>query len=70
MKTFLFFIFSVCCSALYAVPVWDGISVSEEFSGGDGSERNPWQIHSPQDLALLSRQVNGGKPSPDSTSYL
>ena len=61
MKTFLFFIFSVCCSALYAVPVWDGISVSEEFSGGDGSERNPWQIHLPQDLALLSRQVNGGE---------
>ena len=61
MKTFLFFIFSVCCSALYAAPVWDGISVSEEFSGGDGSERNPWQIHSPQDLALLSRQVNEGE---------
>ena len=59
--TFTFLLLYAFSVTTFAASTWDGISVSEEFSGGDGSERNPWQIHSPQDLALLSRQVNGGE---------
>ena len=59
--TFTFLLLYTLSITTFAANTWDGASVSEEFSGGDGSERNPWQIHSPQDLALLSRQVNEGE---------
>lgn len=59
--TFTFLLLYTLSITTFAANTWDGASVSEEFSGGDGSERNPWQIHSPQDLVLLSRQVNEGE---------
>ena len=47
----------------YAIPgntvLWDGTSVSTEFSG-DGSEENPFLIKSGADLKLLQESVNGG----------
>ncbi|MBO7618347.1 MAG: hypothetical protein J6T22_14245, partial [Bacteroidales bacterium] len=40
-------------------PCWDG-SVAEAYEGGDGTEGNPYQIATPQQLALLAQQTNTG----------
>lgn len=44
----------------YGEDQWDG-SISEGFSGGDGSVMNPWQINSAADLAYLAYATNSGK---------
>lgn len=36
---------------------WDG-SVSVDFAGGNGTEKEPFEIASAQDLALLAKKVN------------
>ena len=38
-------------------PCWDG-SVAEAYDGGDGTEAHPYQIATPQQLALLAQQTN------------
>ena len=40
-------------------PCWDG-SVANAYDGGDGTEANPFQIATPQQLALLAQQTNNG----------
>jgi len=40
-------------------PCWNG-SVAEAYDGGDGTEGNPYQIATPQQLALLAQQTNTG----------
>ncbi len=40
-------------------PCWDG-SVADAYEGGDGTEGNPYQIATPQQLALLAQQTNTG----------
>ena len=44
----------------FASGAWDGTSVSSNFSDGNGTEENPWQINSPEQLAFLAQQVNSG----------
>lgn len=39
------------------LPCWDG-TVAETYDGGDGSAENPYQIATPQQLALLAQQTN------------
>ena len=41
------------------LPCWDG-TVAEAYEGGDGSVENPFQIATPQQLALLAQQTNTG----------
>lgn len=61
-----FCLFVVCVNFLFASQLygqerqWDGIfpNVSTNFSGGDGSSENPYQINTAADLALLSVKVN------------
>ena len=36
---------------------WDG-TIAEVYAGGDGTEENPYQIATPQQLALLAYQTN------------
>ena len=38
---------------------WDG-TVAEAYAGGDGTEENPYQIATSQQLALLAQQTNDG----------
>ncbi|MBR1512967.1 MAG: T9SS type A sorting domain-containing protein [Bacteroidales bacterium] len=38
---------------------WDG-TVAEAYAGGDGTPENPYQIATPQQLALLAQQTNTG----------
>lgn len=38
---------------------WDGI-IATEFGGGNGGENSPYLIKSPQQLALLAKNVNAG----------
>ena len=38
---------------------WDG-TVAESYDGGDGTEENPYQIATSQQLALLAQQTNTG----------
>ena len=38
---------------------WDG-SVAESYAGGNGTPENPFQIATPQQLALLAQQTNFG----------
>ena len=49
--------FAMFCGA--QVPCWDG-TVAESYNGGDGSLENPYQIATPQQLALLAQQTNDG----------
>lgn len=61
-----FCIFVVCVNFLFASQLygqeqqWDGTfpNVNTNFSGGDGSSENPYQINTATDLALLSVMVN------------
>lgn len=39
--------------------VWDG-SIAKKFSGGDGTENNPYLISSPEELALMLENFGGG----------
>ena len=49
------------CDAVYPcnTTCWDG-TVADEYEGGDGTEENPYQIATPQQLALLAQQTNDG----------
>ena len=38
---------------------WDG-SVAESYAGGDGTPEHPYQIATPEQLALLAQQTNNG----------
>ena len=38
---------------------WDG-SVASSYDGGDGTPENPYQIATPEQLALLAQQTNNG----------
>ena len=40
---------------------WDGVSAAVGFSGGDGSENNPFLISSENELAKLAKDVNEGE---------
>lgn len=42
------------------VQLWDG-SVSDSYSGGSGTEDDPYLISSPSELALLARETNSGR---------
>jgi hypothetical protein len=50
------------CDAVYPfnTTCWDG-TVAEAYEGGDGTEENPFQIATPQQLALLAQQTNEGE---------
>ena len=43
----------------YNAAKWDG-SIASGYAGGDGTETNPYQISSPEQLAYLAQEVNGG----------
>ena len=49
------------CDAVYPwnTTCWDG-TVAEAYEGGDGTEENPFQIATPQQLALLAEQTYDG----------
>ena len=49
------------CDAVYPFNTncWDG-TVADAYEGGDGTEENPYQIATPQQLALLAQQTNEG----------
>lgn len=49
---------AVCLSAS-AQNAWDGTSSS--WTKGNGTEANPYQIETPQNLSFLKDEVNGGK---------
>ena len=58
----LLFTFIILASALWGgaqVPCWDG-TVAEAYAGGDGTMENPYQIATPEQLALLAEQTNNG----------
>ena len=52
------------CDAVYPynTTCWDG-SVAESYEGGDGTEENPYQIATAQQLALLAQQTIDGTGS-------
>lgn len=61
MKKLLFTII-ILASALWGgaqIPCWDG-TVAEAYAGGDGTMENPYQIATPEQLALLAEQTNNG----------
>ena len=41
------------------IPCWDG-TVAESYAGGTGSASDPFQIATPEQLALLAQQTNSG----------
>lgn len=53
----IFLAFALFCGA--QVPCWDG-TVAASYNGGDGTMENPYQIATPQQLALLAQQTNDG----------
>ena len=58
----LLFTFIILVSALWGgaqIPCWDG-TVAEAYAGGDGTMENPYQIATPEQLALLAEQTNNG----------
>ena len=61
MKQLLFTII-ILASALIGgaqVPCWDG-TVAESYANGEGTMENPYQIATPEQLALLAEQTNNG----------
>ena len=48
------------CPVLAGIGAWDGVSKSTSFSGGTGTEADPYLISCAQDLAYFADQVNGG----------
>lgn len=60
MKKLLFII--ILASAMMGgaqVPCWDG-TIADAYAGGDGTYENPYQIATPEQLALLAEQTNTG----------
>lgn len=55
---------AACCmlpvSGWAQADVWDGSSIANGFSGGDGSEATPFLISSGAELAYLAKGVNDG----------
>ena len=49
------------CDAVlpWQYPCWDG-TVAESYDGGNGTAEDPYQIATPQQLALLAQQTNDG----------
>lgn len=61
MKKLLFTII-LLTSALIGgaqIPCWDG-TVADAYAGGNGTLENPYQIATPEQLALLAEQTNNG----------
>ena len=58
----LLFIIIIFASAMMGgaqVPCWDG-TIADAYAGGDGTYENPYQIATPEQLALLAEQTNTG----------
>ena len=55
-------------SNLHNYKVWDG-SVAEAFSGGDGTERNPYRISTAEELARMAFCVNSGLSKYETANY-
>lgn len=53
----VFLAFALFCGA--QTPCWDG-TVASSYNGGDGTPENPYQIATPEQLALLAQQTNNG----------
>ena len=53
----VFLAFALFCGA--QTPCWDG-TVATSYDGGDGTPENPYQIATPEQLALLAQQTNNG----------
>ena len=53
----VFLAFALFCGA--QTPCWDG-TVATSYDGGDGTPENPYQIATPEQLALLAQQTNTG----------
>ena len=53
----VFLAFALFCGA--QTPCWDG-TVASSYNGGDGTPENPYQIATPEQLALLAQQTNDG----------
>ena len=53
----LLLVFAILCEAQNSC--WDG-TVADAYDGGDGTPENPYQIATPQQLALLAQQTNNG----------
>ena len=62
LTTLILFAFSLgglAQQSIRSTDCWDG-TVAESYDGGDGTEGNPYQIATPQQLALLAQQINSG----------
>jgi len=57
------FVSQLCCfmgvSAADSSKVWDG-KIASSYASGSGSEKDPYIIKTPQQLALLAKNVNNG----------
>ncbi len=51
---------SVPVSARAETDVWDG-TIASGFAGGTGTENDPYQINTAEELAYFAKSVNGGK---------
>ena len=49
--------------------VWDGVTVSSTFSGGNGTMENPYVISSGGDLALLKQLIDGNEGDSYNKAY-
>ena len=58
-KISMLLIFIIIISFNFALANFDG-SVAESFASGTGSQNDPYHINSPEQLALLSQNVNQG----------
>lgn len=47
------------CDNIQPIPCWDG-TVADAYEGGTGTEEDPYQIATPQQLALLAYETNNG----------
>lgn len=57
LKTLILFLAALLPMKISALGVWDG--TSEIWTKGDGTEKNPYQIETPQQLAFVAEMVNG-----------
>ncbi len=51
---------AVPVSARAETDVWDG-TIASGFAGGTGTENDPYQINTAEELAYFAKSVNGGK---------
>lgn len=51
---------AVPVSARAETDVWDG-TIASGFAGGTGTEKDPYQINTAEELAYFAKSVNGGK---------